>query len=75
MPSKFYQFHYAVMDGHNVKEIGILNYQADKTTTKDDLKVYAREYLKMPEAAVTISHITKLRRAEFEKLTGKKVPD
>ncbi len=72
MPSKFYQFHYAVMDGHDVKVIGILNYVSDKTPSKDDLKAYTREYLKIPEAVITISHITKLRRQDFEKLTGQK---
>ena len=72
MPSKFYQFHYAVIEGPNIKDIGILNYQSAKTPTKDDFKVYTREYLKIPYAVVTISHITKLRKAEYEKITGQK---
>ncbi len=73
MDHKFYQFHYAVTKDFEVENIGILTYYSMKAATKDDLITYTREYLKDPNANIVISHITKLRKPEYEKLTGKKV--
>jgi len=68
--NKFYEFHYAVIKAGNIESLGILNYSTNKSITKEDLKAYTRDYLNMPGAVVMISHILKLRRLEYEELTG-----
>ena len=69
MAQKFYQFDFAEMDGHVIKNLGVLNFQSEKKVSKDILKEFTRKYLNNPAANVIISHITKLNRAEFEQIT------
>jgi hypothetical protein len=72
MPDKFYQFHYAEMNGFELENLGILNCHFTKSVTMQDLKVYTRQILDKPNARILISHVTKLTPTEFEKLTANK---
>jgi hypothetical protein len=66
MADKFYQFHYAEMNGFEIENLGILNCHFKRSITKQDLIDYTRAMLKKPNARIMISHITKLSKAEFE---------
>ncbi len=71
MANKFYEVHYAVMEGIEVKDLGILNYQTGKSASREELVVFAKQQLGMPNATIRISHVSKLSREEYEaKLPG-----
>jgi hypothetical protein len=72
MADKFYQFHYAEMNGFEIENLGILNCHFKKSISKQDLIDYTRTTLKKPNARIMISHITKLSKAEFENLSRQK---
>ncbi len=72
MAQRFYQFDFAEMEGPIVKNLGVLNFQSATKVSKDILKEFTRQYLKNPAANIIISHVTKLNRTEFEKITGKR---
>jgi hypothetical protein len=71
MANKFFEFHYAEMNGGEVTGLGIIQCHLNQdTVSKEDLKNYARKYLDNLEAKIVISHVTKLKKSEYEKLTG-----
>jgi len=72
MALKFYEFHYAEGQSSELQNIGILFYQTDKPLKREHLTTYTRKFLKNPDAAITISHIAKLDKEEYEKMASKK---
>ena len=73
MRYKYYQFHFAEKEGSENINIGILNCKLEELSEKKDLIEYTRAYLKNPDANIIITHITKLRKSEYEDLTGDKI--
>lgn len=71
MKDKFYQFHYAEMNGYDVINLGIINSHFTWSVTKEDLKAYMRVLLNKPEARILISHVSQLTRSDFERLSAK----
>lgn len=69
MSDKYYQFHYAEMNGFKIINLGILNCHFRRTINRQDLVDFTRAALKKPTALITIAYITKLKRTEFEKLS------
>ncbi|MBL0358977.1 MAG: hypothetical protein IPP72_19890 [Chitinophagaceae bacterium] len=67
MADKFYQFHYAEMEGFEVKDIGILNIKTNKSITRQELKAFAQSHLNRPGANIVISHVDRINQDEFER--------
>ena len=72
MAAKYYQFHYAEKAGSETVNLGILNYTTSAAVDKNDLIEFTRKWLKKPDAMIVITHITKLKRSEYEKLIGER---
>ena len=70
MAQKYYQFDYAEMSGFEIKSMGIINLQATRDITRENLKDVARKHLQVPDANIVISNIAKLTKTEFEKMKG-----
>jgi len=70
MAFKFYEIHYAEGRGAELQNVGILFYKTVKPLEKAHLIVHARQVLNNPHAFITISHIAKLSKEEYEKLSA-----
>jgi len=65
MPSKFYQFDYAVMEYNKIIQLGILGFESERTVSTDILKQHMQSFLHKPLSDISISNITRITQEEF----------
>lgn len=65
MPSKFYQFDYAVMEYNKIINLGILSFESEKTVTPDILKQHIKSLFNKPLADISVSNINRISKDEY----------